>query len=234
MLKLSNVTAGYGRGLVLHGISLDVPQGSICALIGANGAGKTTTLRCIVGLLRPSAGNIEFGGESILGTRPEQLVQKGISLVPEGRRIFEGLTVLEHLNVGGFKCTDGRELSSRRDWAFSLFPRLQEKRHHMGTTLSGGEQQMLAIARSLMSKPSLLLLDEPSMGLAPLIVNQVFAILETLRETGTTILIVEQNARRTLKLADFAYVIENGSLALQGAGRELLADERVASTYLGR
>ncbi len=234
MLVLRDLTAAYGHGPVLHGVSLTVPAGSISALIGANGAGKTTTLRCIVNLLQASSGTIEFDGASIQGLRTDQLAEKGLSLVPEGRRIFEGLTVLENLRVGAFKCTDGKEVSARIEMMFELFPRLREKRHHIGTALSGGEQQMLAIGRSLMSRPRMLLLDEPSMGLAPLSVDQVFSIIQKLRSEGATILLVEQNARRALNLADHAYVLENGRVVIEGPGRALLTDERIISTYLGK
>lgn len=233
MLELRDVSAGYSLNNVIHGLTLSVRSGSITSLIGANGAGKTTMLRCITNVVRASAGAIEFDGQSILGSRPESILERGISMVPEGRRIFEGLTVLENLHVGAYTCSSRAEITRRLAVVLEYFPRLQERRNQMGSSLSGGEQQMLAIGRSLMSAPKVLLLDEPSMGLAPLIVDQVFLVIEKLRAAGTTILLVEQNARRALALADHAYVLEAGHVVMQGSGRELLGEKKVMATYLG-
>jgi branched-chain amino acid transport system ATP-binding protein len=209
-----------------------VPRGRI-GLVGANGAGKTTTLRAIVNQVRTSSGEIMLDGTTIRGLRTDVITTNGIALVPEGRRIFEGLTVLENLRVGGFKYSSRAEVSTRIEDALQLFPRLRERSRQLGSSLSGGEQQMLAIGRALMSKPKLLLLDEPSMGLAPKIVEQVFAVIRTLRERGTTILLIEQNAHHALNIADDAYVMESGSIVLKGRGSDLLNDARVIETYLG-
>jgi branched-chain amino acid transport system ATP-binding protein len=233
MLVLSGVTAGYGRSAVLHTASLQVTSGAITSLIGANGAGKTTTLRAIVNHVRTFDGAITFCGESIRGLRTDRIVDRGISLVPEGRRIFEGLTVLENLKVGAYRCPDRVEYARRLDVVFGMFPRLSERKNQMGTSLSGGEQQMLAIGRSLMSSPKMLLLDEPSMGLAPKLVDQVFAAIEKLRAGGTSILLVEQNARRAIELANYVYVLESGRIAMHGRSADILKEEKVAATYLG-
>lgn len=234
MLELRDVTAGYGYSSVVHGISICVSAGSITSLVGANGAGKTTTLRAIVNVVQATGGTIEFEGQTIRGIRPDLIVDKGISLVPEGRRIFEGLTVMENLRIGAYKCKQRAEIRQRLATVMKLFPRLEERANQIGSSLSGGEQQMLAIGRSLMSSPKMLLLDEPSMGLAPKIVDQVFAVIEKLRKSGTTILLVEQNAHRALELADYAYVLESGRVVMQGTGRQLLQEEKIISTYLGQ
>src|SRR4051812_31869365 len=233
MLELRNVTAGYGPSLVLRDVSLAARAGAVTTLVGANGAGKTTTLRAIVNQVRTSSGEIMLDGTTIRGLRTDVITTNGIALVPEGRRIFEGLTVLENLRVGGFKYSGHAEVSARIEDALQLFPRLRERSRQLGSSLSGGEQQMLAIGRALMSKPKLLLLDEPSMGLAPKIVEQVFAVIRTLRERGTTILLIEQNAHHALNIADDAYVMESGSIVLKGRGSDLLNDARVIETYLG-
>jgi branched-chain amino acid transport system ATP-binding protein len=233
MLELRNVTAGYGPSSVLRDVSLAVRAGTVTTLVGANGAGKTTTLRAIVNQVRKTSGEIMLEGAAISGLRTDVIAEKGIALVPEGRRIFEGLTVLENLRVGGFKCRSRAEVSARMEDALQLFPRLRERGRQLGSSLSGGEQQMLAIGRALMGKPKLLLLDEPSMGLAPKIVEQVFSVIRTLRERGTTILLIEQNAHHALSIADDAYVMESGSIVLRGRGSDLLTDPRVIETYLG-
>jgi branched-chain amino acid transport system ATP-binding protein len=233
MLELRNVTAGYGPSLVLREVSLAVRAGAVTTLVGANGAGKTTTLRAIVNQVRTSSGEIMLDGTTIRGLRTDVITTNGIALVPEGRRIFEGLTVLENLRVGGFKYSSRAEVSARIEDALQLFPRLRERSRQLGSSLSGGEQQMLAIGRALMSNPKLLLLDEPSMGLAPKIVEQVFSVIRTLRERGTTILLIEQNAHHALNIADDAYVMESGSIVLKGRGSDLLNDARVIETYLG-
>lgn len=233
MLVLHDLVAGYGYNTVLHGISLTTHAGGITSLIGANGAGKTTMLRSIVNVVHATSGTIELAGQSIVGLRPEAILQKGVSLVPEGRRIFEGLTVTENLRMGGYICPSRNELARRMEDVFALFPRLHERRAQMGSSLSGGEQQMLAIGRSLMSKPRVLLLDEPSMGLAPQLVDQVFAAIMKLRVGGTSVLLVEQHARRALEIADYAYVLESGRVVLEGEGRALLGESRVIAAYLG-
>jgi branched-chain amino acid transport system ATP-binding protein len=233
MLELHDLRAGYGYSTVLHGMSMTVRAGNITSIIGANGAGKTTTLRSIVNLLQPSSGEVRFGGKPLTSFRPEAILRMGVCLVPEGRQIFAGLSVLENLRVGAFQCNSRREVARRLERIFALFPRLQERRTQLGTSLSGGEQQMLAIGRGLMSDPKVLLLDEPSMGLAPKIVDQVFAVVSQLRDQGSTVLLVEQNARRALQLADYAYVLENGRIVKEGTGRELLADPTILATYLG-
>jgi branched-chain amino acid transport system ATP-binding protein len=233
MLRLERVTAGYGRNSVLHEVSVEAEAGKITALIGSNGAGKTTTLRAIANVVAVAAGAILLEGEPINGLRPSEVVRRGISLVPEGRKIFAGLSVIENLRVGAFVRPDRQAMARRLDEVLELFPRLAEKRHQPGTSLSGGEQQMLAIGRGLMSQPKVLLLDEPSMGLAPIMIDQVFQTIEVLRQRGCTVLLVEQNARRALSLVDKAYVLENGRVVMAGTGHELLAEQKVIDAYLG-
>ena len=200
-------------------------------LIGANGAGKSTTLRTIAGLVKPRTGKITFLGEDITGKDPSYIVGKGITLVPEGRRIFPDLTVLENLKIGAYLRSD--DLSDDLEWVFSLFPRLKERSWQYGGTLSGGEQQMLAVARALMSKPKLMMMDEPSLGLAPLIVKDIFSIIREINKNGVTILLIEQNANMALQIADMAYVMETGMIMMSGKGSDLLDDERVKKAYLG-
>ncbi|MDI3279918.1 MAG: ABC transporter ATP-binding protein [Bacillota bacterium] len=223
----------YYEAFTLSGISLEVPQGKIVTLIGANGAGKSTTLRAIVGLVRPRSGSIKLGGQEVAGRPTHWLIQQGITMVPEGRRIFPNLTVQENLEIGAYYRTDRAGIERDLAWVYSLFPRLQERRRQKGGTLSGGEQQMLAIGRALMSRPRLLALDEPSLGLAPLLVKEVFRVLREINDQGTTILLVEQNARAALQLADYGYVMETGQIVLEGTGRDLLGNERVRRAYLG-
>ncbi|MFN2555493.1 MAG: ABC transporter ATP-binding protein [Nitriliruptorales bacterium] len=232
MLEVRDLRVSYGRIEVVKGISLDVHRGEVVALIGANGAGKTTTLRTISGLLRPKAGEVRFGAEAIHHLPAHRVVERGIAHAPEGRRIFPRMTVLENLELGAFtRRSDGLRDDFER--IFALFPVLADRRQQVAGTLSGGEQQMLAIGRALMSQPRLLMLDEPSMGLAPLMTQRILTTLEELRGQGTTILLVEQNAQAALSLADRAYVIETGRVVLSGTGAQLLADAQVRKAYLG-
>jgi branched-chain amino acid transport system ATP-binding protein len=233
MLKLDDVHAGYGAIEVLKGVSINVDEGEIVSLIGANGAGKTTTLMTICGLLRPRAGRVEFLGKNLADTAPHDIVRLGIAQSPEGRKIFPRLTVLENLEMGAFTRTDAAEVKRDMDRMFERFPILAERREQAGGTLSGGEQQMLAVARALMTRPKLLLLDEPSLGLAPLIVKKIFDVIAELNQQGVTVLLVEQNARAALKLAHRGYVLETGIITMQDSASALLLDERVQSAYLG-
>lgn len=233
LLELAQVDAGYGPIRALHGISLKVHAGEIVTLIGGNGAGKTTTLLCCSGIVRPSAGAIRLRGEAIHGDPAHKIVQRGIAQVPEGRKIFPRLSVLENLKLGAFTRSDPREIADSIDHAFTLFPILAERRHQAGGTLSGGEQQMLAIGRALMSKPQVLLMDEPSMGVAPLLVLKIFETIRALNAEGLSVLLVEQNARLALKLAHRAYVIETGRIVMEDDAKRLLADPKVQEAYLG-
>jgi len=233
LLELQDVTLLYGRIQALHGISLNVAQGEIVALIGANGAGKSTTMRAISGLRPVAQGAIKFNGEDITKLRADLRVVRGVSQSPEGRGIFPGMTVRENLEMGAYTRRNRAEINEDLDRAFSLFPRLKEREKQVGGTMSGGEQQMLAVGRALMSRPKLLLLDEPSMGLAPMLIQQIFDIIVEINQQGTTVLLVEQNALSALALSDHAYVIDLGATTLSGTGRELLADPRVQEAYLG-
>jgi branched-chain amino acid transport system ATP-binding protein len=234
MLKLKEIHSHYGQIHALKGVSLEVKEGSICCLIGANGAGKSTTLMSISGIQPITSGGIEFLGRPISGRAPEEIVRRGIVQVPEGRRIFPLLTVQENLTLGAYLRKDKKEINEALMQAFSLFPILEERRQQVGGTLSGGEQQMLAIARGLMSTPRLLLLDEPSLGLAPLIVEHIMGIVRKIREEqGVTILLVEQNAQAALELADYGYVIETGRVVLEDSARSLLENPKVREAYLG-
>ncbi|WP_369599915.1 ATP-binding cassette domain-containing protein [Hahella sp. SMD15-11] len=232
MLKLDNVTTHYGKIEALHGVSVEVRQGEIVTLIGANGAGKTTLLMTVCGDPQASSGTITFEGQDITHLSTSEIMRNGIAIVPEGRRIFPGLTVLENLHMGAFFQTRAQYEESL-EHVFALFPRLKERVNQRGGTMSGGEQQMLAIGRALMSRPRLLLLDEPSLGLAPLIIAQIFEIIARLREEGMTIFLVEQNANQALKLADRGYVLENGRVVLEDTGDALLVNEDVRKAYLG-
>ncbi|TBW11193.1 ATP-binding cassette domain-containing protein [Azotobacter chroococcum subsp. isscasi] len=232
MLTFDNVSTCYGKIQALHGVSLEVRGGEIVTLIGANGAGKSTLLMTLCGTPRASAGSIRYRGEELVGQDTAAIMGKGIAVVPEGRRIFARLTVEENLAMGGFFASR-EEVEARLERVLALFPRLAERYAQRGGTLSGGEQQMLAIGRALMGKPDLLLLDEPSLGLAPLVIRQIFAILEQLRAEGVTVFLVEQNANQALKLADRGYVLENGRIVMHGTGEELLGDARVCAAYLG-
>ena len=231
MLKINDLKVYYGGIEAVKGISFEVPEKSIITLIGANGAGKSTTLRSIAGLVKPSSGKIEFQGEDITGRNTEAIVSRGVTLVPEGRKIFPDLTVLENLKIGAYLRKD--DLSSDLNMVYDLFPRLKERSWQLGGTLSGGEQQMLAVGRALMSRPKLLMMDEPSLGLAPLIVRGIFEIIREINKQGVTILLIEQNANMALQTADIGYVMETGRITLTGPGRELLANEAVKAAYLG-
>jgi len=233
LLDVDEIVCRYGAITALHGISVRVEEGEIVALLGANGAGKSTTLRAISGLLRPAAGAIRFRGESITRTAPERIVRLGIGHAPEGRRIFPRMTVRENLDLGAFTRDDRHAIDADREAMLTVFPRLRERYEQRAGTLSGGEQQMLAIARALMARPVLLLLDEPSLGLAPLVVQQIFAVIREIRERGTAILLVEQNARLALTLADRGYVLERGRIAHADTGATLLASDAVRAAYLG-
>ncbi|MFD2416936.1 ABC transporter ATP-binding protein [Amycolatopsis pigmentata] len=233
MLELDDVSVHYGRIQAVAGLSFTVAKGEIVALIGANGAGKSTTMRAISGIRPVSTGRIVFDGEEITRLRADLRVVRGISQVPEGRGVFPGMTVAENLDMGAYARKDRNNLQADLDRVFELFPRLHERRSQAGGTLSGGEQQMLAIGRALMAKPKLLLLDEPSMGLAPQFIQQIFRIITEINEQGTTILLVEQNAQQALSRADRAYVLETGRIVKTGTGRELLADSSVKEAYLG-
>ena len=231
MLSVKDLNVYYGPIHAVKGVSFDVNQGEIVTLIGANGAGKSTILKTVSGLLKPKGGEVDFMDKKISGTAPHKIVELGIAHVPEGRRIFTKMTVEENLEMGAFTAPSA-SVEESKEQVFQRFPRLKERRKQTAGTLSGGEQQMLAMGRALMSKPSLMMLDEPSMGLAPILVEQVFDIIRELHEAGTTILLVEQNARMALSIADRAYVLETGKISLSGTGRELAESESVRKAYL--
>lgn len=233
MLKIDDINVYYGAIHALKGISLEVDEGEIVTLIGANGAGKSTTLRTISGLLKPKTGGIVFQGQDIAGVPAHEIVKRGISQVPEGRRIFAEMTVMENLDLGAFTRKDKDGVAADMKHVFELFPRLEERRDQVAGTLSGGEQQMLAMGRALMSRPKLLLLDEPSMGLAPLLIREIFNIIVDINKSGTTVLLVEQNANMALSIASRAYVLETGRITLSGPAAELAASEEVKKAYLG-
>jgi branched-chain amino acid transport system ATP-binding protein len=234
MVEIRDLKAGYGGITALHGISLSVRAGSIVTLIGSNGAGKSTTLRVISGLLKPQAGEVNYNGRSIAGLPPHQIVKFGLSHVPEGRMVFENLSVLENLMMGAYLQTDKAVIRRELDFVFGTFPRLAERKQQAAGTLSGGEQQMLAIGRALMARPKFLTMDEPSLGIAPLLVKTIFEkIVEINRERGITILLVEQNANRALEIADHGYVLETGRITLHGDSRSLRQNPQVRSAYLG-
>ena len=232
LLRIEDLKVNYGGIEAVKGISLSVKQGEIVTLIGANGAGKSTTLRTISGLVKPRSGKITFDGQEITGMDPTSIVTTGITMSPEGRRIFPDMTVKENLRVGAYLRKD--DLIEDINWVFDLFPRLKEREWQLGGTLSGGEQQMLAVARALMAKPRLLMLDEPSLGLAPLVVKGIFDIIQEINKQGVTILLVEQNANMALRVAHSAYVLETGRITMTGTGKELLADTRIQEAYLGK
>jgi branched-chain amino acid transport system ATP-binding protein len=234
MLEVTDLNVFYGAIHALQGISFHVNEGEIVTLIGANGAGKSTTLRTISGLLRPRQGSITFQGQDLIKVSAPQIVSMGIVQVPEGRKVFAPLTVQENLEMGAYTRSDAHEISHSMERVFSSFPRLQERLSQQGGTLSGGEQQMLAMGRGLMANPKLLLLDEPSMGLAPMLVEEIFRIIEEINEQGTSILLVEQNAAMALAIADRAYVLETGTVALEGPAEELLENPQVKEAYLGK
>lgn len=233
MLQLNDVHVYYGGIHAIKGISFTVPKGKIVSLIGANGAGKSTILRTIVGLVQPRSGSITFQGESLQGRRTDLIVKSGINMVPEGRRIFPNLTVKENLRLGAFPRDDDGAMEEDLAWVYELFPRLKEREWQKGGTLSGGEQQMLAVGRALMSRPSLLMMDEPSLGLAPKLVQEIFEIIRQIHQQGVTILLIEQNALAALRICDYGYVLETGSIIMHGTGQELLQHQGVRRAYLG-
>ena len=233
MLKVKDLKVSYGMIEAIKGISFEVRDGEIVTLIGANGAGKTTTMHAISGLLKPTAGSIELNGTELTKIAPHKIVNMGLAQVPEGRRVFAQQSVEENLILGAFSRGDRDGIRADMDYVYELFPRLKERASQMAGTLSGGEQQMLAMGRALMAKPSIVLMDEPSMGLSPLLVSEIFHIIEEINSKGTTVLLVEQNAKRALAIADHAYVLETGTITLEGTGEELARDERVQKAYLG-
>ncbi|MCQ2475252.1 MAG: ABC transporter ATP-binding protein [Clostridia bacterium] len=232
MLSIKDLKVNYGGIEAVKGISFDVEEGQIVTLIGANGAGKSSTLRSIAGLIKPAAGSIEFNGDAITGMDTTQIVKKGITLVPEGRKIFPDLTVEENLKIGAYMRKDN--LADDMNRVYSLFPRLKERSWQAGGTLSGGEQQMLAVGRALMSKPKMIMMDEPSLGLAPIVVRDIFSIIREIKEEGITVLLIEQNANMALKTADIGYVMETGKITMTGKGIELLENEEIKEAYLGK
>ena len=234
MLKVKDLVVAYGGIEALKGISVDVPDGQIVTLIGANGAGKSTLLRTIMGLVKPRSGSVEYNEENIKGLNSQHIVSRGITLVPEGRRVFPNLTVLENLRIGAYLRKDEEGIAKDIKRIYELFPRLEERNWQMAGTLSGGEQQMLALGRALMSRPKLIMMDEPSLGLAPLVIKDIFNIIRRINESGTTVLLVEQNANMALKVAHHAYVLETGRIKTEGSGRELLENEEIKEAYLGK
>ena len=234
MLKISDLHVSYGGIKALRGINLEVPDGKIVTLIGANGAGKSTTLRTISGLVKADSGSIQFNDQEILGQPIYKTLSDGIAMVPEGRRVFPDMTVLENLKIGAYLRNDKVKIAMDIDWVYSLFPRLEERSWQLAGTLSGGEQQMLAVGRALMSRPKFLMMDEPSLGLAPIVVQDIFKIIKTINEQGVTVLLIEQNANMALKTADLAYVLETGEITKFGTGAELLADDSIKEAYLGK
>ena len=233
MLKVENLSVHYGMIQAVRDVSFEVNEGEVVSLIGANGAGKTTILRTLSGLVRPSSGRIEFLGQEIQKTPAQKIVASGLSQVPEGRHVFSGLTVMENLEMGAFLKKNREENQANLKKVFSRFPRLEERKNQDAATLSGGEQQMLAMGRALMSTPKLLLLDEPSMGLAPIFIHEIFDIIQDIQKQGTTVLLIEQNANKALAIADRGYVLETGKIVLSGTGKELAASDEVRKAYLG-
>lgn len=234
MLSIKNLNVAYGNVKALKGISLTVEEGKIVTLIGANGAGKSTTLKSIVGLVKPTKGSIiTYHDKDLLKEETKNMVRNGITLVPEGRRIFPNLTVLENLKIGAFYRKDHKAINNDLGWIHDLFPKLQERTWQLAGTLSGGEQQMLAVGRALMSRPKLLMMDEPSLGLAPLIAKEIFNIIQKIHKEGVTILLIEQNANAALRIADYGYVMETGNITLEGTGKELLNNDEIKKAYLG-
>lgn len=233
MLKINDLNVHYGGIHALRGITIDVPENKIVSLIGANGAGKSTTLRCIMGLVKSSSGKIVYKDNNITKVKTKNIVEKGLALVPEGRRIFPDLTVKENLTLGAYWRKDKHEINKDIKWVFELFPILKEREWQKAGTMSGGEQQMLAVGRALMTKPELMMMDEPSLGLAPLIVKDIFNIIEEIHRQGVTILLIEQNAKAALEISDYGYVLETGGIVLEGEGLKLLDDDQVRKAYLG-
>lgn len=233
MLKVENISVHYGMIEAVKNVSFEVKAGEIVSLIGANGAGKTTILRTISGLVRPSQGSIQFEGNSIEKLVPQKIVASGLAQVPEGRHVFSGLSVMENLEMGAYLVKDKKKINETLEMIFDRFPILAERKNQDASTLSGGEQQMLAMGRALMSQPKLLLLDEPSMGLAPIFIQEIFNIIQEIKKQGTTVLLIEQNAKIALSIADRGYVLETGNVVLKGSGKELLASDEVQKAYLG-
>ncbi|MDF2877311.1 MAG: livF [Clostridia bacterium] len=233
MLKVDNIEVYYGAIHAIKGVSFEVKKGQIVSLIGANGAGKTTIMHTVSGLIKPQTGTISFSGTDISNVRAHTIVEMGMAHVPEGRRVFSKMTVKENLEMGAYSRKDKADLEADYEMVYTRFPRLKERRKQLAGTMSGGEQQMLAIARALMSKPKLMLLDEPSMGLAPILVDEVFSIIKDINKSGTTILLVEQNAHKALNIADQAYVLETGNVVLSGEAKKMLDNEQVKKAYLG-
>ena len=234
ILEIKDLVVSYGGIEAVKKVSLNVEQGKIVTLIGANGAGKSTTLKSIAGIVKPKSASIKFNGEEICGKSPDYIVSKGITLVPEGRRVFPNLTVLENLKIGAYLRKDKAGIKADIEHVYQLFPRLKEREWQQAGTLSGGEQQMLAVGRALMSKPKLIMMDEPSLGLAPLVVKGIFDIIKTVNQEGITVLLIEQNANMALKAADSGYVMETGVITMEGTGRELLENEEIKEAYLGK
>ena len=233
MLEIRNLNVHYGGIHALRGINLEVDDGKIISLIGATGAGKSTTLKSVMGLVPKSAGSVVWNGKDITRLETKEIVKAGIALCPEGRKVFPDLTVAENLTIGAYLRKDKEEIKKDRDWVYELFPRMKEREWQLAGTLSGGEQQMLAVGRALMTKPKLLMLDEPSLGLAPLVIKDIFSIIRQIKEAGVNVLLIEQNAKAALEISDFAYVMETGTITMSGPGRELLSDDRVKKAYLG-
>jgi branched-chain amino acid transport system ATP-binding protein len=233
MLKINNLNVHYGGIHALRGINIDVEEGKIISLIGANGAGKSTTLRTIMGLEQPTDGSVFYNDKALSGKKTKDIVSNGIVLVPEGRRIFPNLTVKENLILGAYLRKDQKEIEKDIEWVYELFPRLKEREWQKAGTMSGGEQQMLAVGRGLMTKPKIMMMDEPSLGLAPLIVKDIFEIIKKINKEGVTILLIEQNAKAALEISDYAYVLEIGQIVLEGKGQDLLHNEEVKNAYLG-
>ena len=233
MIKINDLVVAYGGIEALKGISLEVPSGKIVTLVGANGAGKSTTLKSIVGLVKPKSGSIDYEGTDLTKLNTELMVKKGIALVPEGRKVFADLTVLENLKIGAYTRKDHSGIAEDLEKVYSLFPRLKERTWQAAGTLSGGEQQMLAIGRALMSRPKLIMMDEPSLGLAPIIVKELFGIIKKINEEGMTVLLIEQNANAALKIAHIGYIMETGKITLTGSGKDLLNNEEIKKAYLG-
>ena len=232
ILSVKDLKVNYGGIEAVKGISFDAHEGSIMSLIGANGAGKSTVLKAIAGLEKPKSGSIKFRGDELVGLDSSQIVSKGVILVPEGRRVFPNLTVLENLKIGAYLRKD--DYSEDLAWVYELFPRLKEREWQLSGTLSGGEQQMLAVGRALMAKPKVLMMDEPSLGLAPLVVKSIFEIIKEINKAGVSVLLIEQNANMALKISDFAYVLETGNVTVSGTGNELLNNDAVRKAYLGK
>ena len=233
MLEIKNLHVYYGGIHALAGIDLEISEGKIISLIGANGAGKSTTLKSIMGLVEKTEGSVVWNGTDITKMDTKEIVKLGIALCPEGRKVFPDLTVEENLNIGAYLRKDKKDIEKDREWVYELFPRMKEREWQLAGTLSGGEQQMLAVGRALMAKPKLLMLDEPSLGLAPLVIKDIFAIIRQIKEAGVNVLLIEQNAKAALEISDYAYVMETGRITMAGPGKELLTDDRVKKAYLG-